>query len=69
MSEMSKSWGEILRADAERLDIPPRTLEQVQSCIAMCKRQKSDTSMARLMLTQGRLAEDAREWLAREYPQ
>lgn len=58
-----------LHAEAERRGMPGRTLEQVQACIAKCRKQKSDKSMARLMLNAGRLQPEARAWLAKEYPQ
>lgn len=63
------TWGEILRSDAEKAGIPLRTLEQVQKCIAKCRKQKSDKTMARLMLNGGRLTDEARAWLSSEYPQ
>jgi hypothetical protein len=60
--------GSILRNDADKAGIPPRTLAQVQAGIAKCRKQKSDKTMARLMLTQGRLTDEARAWLVSEYP-
>jgi hypothetical protein len=59
---------EELQAEAARRGMPGRTLAQVQECIAKCRRQKSDMSMARLMLRVGRLQPDARAWLEKEYP-
>ena len=61
--------GEWLKAVAERNNVPLRTLAQVQETLAKAKRQNSDDMLARLMLKAGRLETDAREWLAREYPQ
>jgi hypothetical protein len=66
---MKKTWGEILREDADKAGRPLRTLEQIQACIAKCRRQKSDKTMARLMLNQGRMTDEARAWLSAEYPQ
>jgi hypothetical protein len=60
--------GDQLRADAEAAGIPLRTLEQIQDCIAQCRKQKSDKTMARLMLKAGRMTDEARAWLAAEYP-
>lgn len=67
--DMAKTWGEIIREDAEKAGLPARTLEQVQACISKCRKQKSDKTMARLMLNQGRMTDEARAWLAAEYPQ
>lgn len=61
--------GDVLRADAEKAGIPLRTLAQVKACIAECRKQKSDKTMARLMLNAGRITDEARAWLATEYPQ
>lgn len=48
---------------------PPRTLEQVKACIAKCRKQPSKGAiMARLMLNHGRMTEEAREWLKKEFP-
>lgn len=66
---MSMTVGEKLREHAAESGIPVRTLQQVQSCIAKCKRQKSDKAMARLMLNHGRMTDEARAWLSTEYPQ
>ena len=50
---------------------PPRTLKQVQECLARDKKKKGnvDVRMARMMLNYGRITEEAREWLLKEYPQ
>ena len=66
---MTATWGDILRADAEKAGVPQRTLHQVQACIRQCRKQKSDKTMARLMLNAGRLTDESLEWLAVEYPQ
>lgn len=66
---MTATWGDILRADAEKVGIPLRTLAQVQACIAKCRKQKSEKTMARLMLKAGRMTDEARAWLQQEYPQ
>lgn len=61
--------GDILRAHAERLGIPLRSLEQVRVAILEAKAKGSDATFARLMLAQGRLTDEARAWLSGEYPQ
>lgn len=58
-----------LHAHAERLGIPPRTLEQAQTFMAEAAKQGSALSAARLMLKHGRLTPDAREWLEKAYGQ
>lgn len=64
-----KTTAEWLHAEAEKAGIPLRTLVDVQTCIRQCRRQKSDKTMARLMLNHGRLTDEARVWLSAEYPQ
>jgi hypothetical protein len=54
---------------AERQNIPLRTLDDVRAALISAKRTKADTDMARLMLIHGRLTDEAREYVAREYPQ
>lgn len=60
---------EVLRAEADKAGVPLRTLDQVKACIAKCRRQNSDKTMARLMLKTGRMTDQARAWLSAEYPQ
>lgn len=63
------SVGEMLQADAEAAGIPLRTLEQVQACITKCRKQKSKGAlMARLMINHGRMTNEARAWLIKEFP-
>ncbi len=64
-----KTNGDIWREIAEQRGIPLRTLEQVQTTINEAKETQADSSFARLMLRNGRLTSEAREWLAKEYPQ
>jgi hypothetical protein len=54
---------------AELQGIPLRTLEQVRADLADAKTRDADEAMARLMLRQGRLTDEARNYVAREYPQ
>jgi len=58
-----------LHKAAETMGIPLRTLDDVKAALAQAKRQKSDAAMARLMLRHGRLTDEARAYVAREYPQ
>jgi hypothetical protein len=67
--------GQILRAQADGLGIPLRTLDDVRTDLARCKarakgRNKDlDKTMASAMLRHGRLTDEARAWVATEYPQ
>jgi len=54
---------------AKQQGIPLRTREQVRADLAEAKTRDADISMARLMLRHGRLTDEAREYVAREYPQ
>jgi hypothetical protein len=54
---------------AEDHNIPLRTLEQVKSGLVQARKNKAEAEMARLMLRHGRLTDEAREYIAREYPQ
>lgn len=61
--------GDDLRAHAERMGIPFRTLNDVRATLAADKKKGdgTDRAMARIMLRHGRLTDEARAWLAREY--
>jgi hypothetical protein len=59
--------GDILRKAADEQGLPLRTLAQVKAGLEQAKKTKADVSMARLMLNHGRLTEEAREYVAREY--
>lgn len=63
-----KTIGQTYREEAERRGIPAQSLTQVKQTIEQCRRQKSDANMARLLLRHGRITENARNWLEREYP-
>lgn len=54
---------------AEQQSIPLRTLEQVRADLTDAKARDADEAMARLMLRHGRLTNEARKYVAREYPQ
>lgn len=61
--------GDKWRDHAERMGIPLRTLDEVKAALARAKKTKADASMARLMLKHGRLTDEARAYVASEYPQ
>jgi len=53
---------------ADQQAIPLRTLEQVRATLENAKKYDSDREMALLMLRHGRLTDEARQFVAREYP-
>ena len=59
-------WALIERVDDAKLR---RTLDQVRRGLETAKKTKADSALARLMLRHGRLTDEAREYVAREYPQ
>lgn len=61
--------GQILAAQAEQSGIPLRTLDDVRADLAQAKKNKCETSVARLMLRHGRLTDEARAYVAATYPQ
>lgn len=67
--------GQLLSAHADRMGIPLVSVWAAQDTLARCKaraRGKNaglDETMARAMLRHGRLTDEARAWIAREYPQ
>lgn len=65
---MAKTWGDILKEDADKTGIPLRTLEQVKDTLARDKKRsrkgaRIDLSIARLMLLAGRLTDEARTYV------
>ena len=46
-----------------------QTVEDVKRTLELCKKTKADEAMARAMLKHGNLADDARAWVAANYPQ
>lgn len=52
-----------LKAHADRLGIPLRTVEDVREALTKAKAKGADKSMARLMLNHGRLTDDARAFV------
>jgi hypothetical protein len=55
--------GEILRKEADRAGIAPRTLEQVKAALEQARKNKCEARMAALMLAHGRLTDEARGYL------
>lgn len=52
-----------LKDHAERLGIPLRTVDDVREALTKAKAKGADKSMARLMLNNGRLTDDARAFV------
>ena len=61
--------GDYWRDVAEKNGRPLRTLEQVKATLERDKKRGVDVRMARLMLRHGRMTDEARSYVAREYPQ
>ena len=64
-----KTNSDILRAQADAQGIPLTSIWKAQEGLAIAKRTKADAALARLMLRHGRLTDEARSYIAREYPQ
>jgi hypothetical protein len=54
-----------LAQHAETLNIPLRTVADVEAAILQAQAKKADRSLARLMLNHGRLTPDARAFVER----
>jgi hypothetical protein len=54
---------------AEQARIPLRTVADVRKALEEAKATKADAAMARLMLRHGRLTDEARDYVAKAYPQ
>lgn len=52
-----------LHAEADRLGIPPRTVDDVRKCLTKAALRGVDTAMANLMLAHGRLTDEARAFV------
>lgn len=52
---------------ADLQGIPFRSLEQVRDTLEIAKKTNADSAMARIMLRYGRLTDEARDYVAREY--
>lgn len=61
--------GEYFAAKAEDAGVPLRTLDNVTAALTQARKTGADAAMARLMLRHGRLTDEARAYVAREYPQ
>jgi hypothetical protein len=70
---MTITLGDVLRQEADAAGRPLKTLKEVEECLDACKKSKPkgtvDIKMARMMLRYGRMTAEAREYVAREYPQ
>ncbi len=66
---MTKTNGDIWKSRAEEVGLDRRTIDQVKATIENAKKYGSDREMASLMLRHGRLTDEAREYVSREYPQ
>lgn len=64
-----KTNGDILRAQAAAQGIPLTSIWKAKEGLALAKLTKADAALARLMLHHGRLTDEAREYIARQYPQ
>lgn len=71
IEDISKGISQMTRFHqiAEDQGIPLRTLEQVRADLAQAKQNDADKAVARLMLRHGRLTEEARNYVAQEYPE
>lgn len=56
--------GEWLKGQAEAMGFPMRTLDQVKKTLARAKKNGADVSMANLMLSHGRLSDDATKYVS-----
>ena len=61
--------GDYRRVVAEKQDTSLRTLDQVRDSLAQARKNRREAELARIMLRYGRLTDEAREYVAREYPQ
>lgn len=61
--------GDWLRAGADAKCIPLRTLDDVRADLAEAKPSGCDVILARMMLRVGRLTDEARRYVAGQYPQ
>ena len=61
--------GDYRHVVAEKQDTSLRTLDQVKDSLAQARKNKREAELARIMLRYGRLTDEAREYVAREYPQ
>ena len=64
-----KTNGDIWREHAKQIGIPLVSIWNAQEALARAKKTKADGALARIMLHHGRLTSEAREYVAREYPQ
>ncbi len=61
---MAQTNGEWLREQAQRLGIPPRTLEQVKHSLAQAKKHKADGGLRKLLLSSAaNITDEARAYV------
>lgn len=61
--------GDQMAAEADALGLPRTSIWKAQEGLAKAKKTNADVSLARLMLRFGRLTPEARNYVAKEYPQ
>lgn len=52
-----------LKAQADAMGVPPRTVDDVRKALTKARKHKSDASLARLLLNHGRLTDEARAFV------
>lgn len=60
--------GQTLKAHADRLAVPYRTLSDVRECLSQAARYGTADSMAKLLLRHGRLTDEAILFIGDNYP-
>lgn len=58
------TYSDTLKAQADALGVPPRTLADVTKVLTKARKHESDASLARLLLNHGRLTDEARAFVA-----
>ncbi len=61
--------GSVLRKEAEKRGIPLTSIWKAQEGLTIARKTKADVALARIMLRHGRLTDEARVYVSREYPQ
>lgn len=59
--------GDVMREHAKATGVPLVSIWKAQEGLAKAKRTKADVTLARLMLRYGRLTDEARDYVTREY--
>lgn len=66
---LQNTIGAQLRAQAEAMGLPLTSIWKAQEGLAKARTAADKEALARLMLRHGRLTDEAREYVTREYPQ